>query len=205
MLPNPANWAILPDMDKTELETLNDADKWRLLYEIWATDGEQSDEKTAEISGVPRRTISYHRNKEGWAQRYRDEKLGLSNADVDVARIRWKRLLISGMARMEHIVYGKKEMRDHMGKVVLDDDGQPVMTWAAEHKDAVSAYRAIMDSVTNRDSGSMDTGAYETHVTRISEGETVEDPALLAAQILEETQAGVNTRIMTRSRTGRKV
>lgn len=184
-------------MNTEDLEQLSEPDKWRIIYEIWATDGEQSDEKTAELSGIPRRTISYHRNKENWSQRYKDEKMGLSNADVDVARIRWKRLLISGMARMEEIVYGKRVLRDQMGKVVLDDNDTPVMTWAAEHKDAIAAYRAIMDSVTNRDMGSLDTG-FDGHIVAITAGETVEDPALLAAQILEDTQHQVNTRILNK-------
>lgn len=193
-------------MKTEDLESLSEPDKWRLVYEIWATDGEQSDEKTAEVCGIPRRTISYHRNKENWARRYKDEKIGLSNADVDVARIRWKRLLISGMARMEAIVYGKVEMRDHMGKVVLDEaTGKPVMVWAADHKDAVSAYRAIMDTVTNRDMSGAAPETFDITPRAISEGETVDDPALLAAQILEDTQQQVNTRVMVRSKSGRKV
>jgi len=191
-------------MDMEHLEQLSDADKWRVVYEIWASDGEQSDEKTAEISGIPRRTISYHRNKERWSQRYKDDKVGLSAADVDVARIRWKRLLVNGMARMELIVYGRKPLRDQYGKPVLDDDGNPVMTWEADHREAISAYRAIMDSVTNRDMGSQ-VESYEAGIQSISEGETIDDPALLAAQILEETQAGVNTRVMAQQKRGRRV
>lgn len=189
-------------MNITDLEQLSDGDRWRLVYEIWATDGEQNDEKTSSLSGIPRRTISYHRTKEGWPQRFRDERLGLSSADVDVARIRWKRLLIDGMARMEHVVYGKTPLRDPFGKVVLDEEtGEPVMVYASRDMDAVSAYRSIMDTVTNRDMGSLDAaGTFEARVS-VGSGETVEDPALLAAQILEETQAGVNTRVMnTRGR-----
>lgn len=191
-------------MNTTDLEQLPDADKWRLIYEIWATEGEQNDYTTAEITGLARTTINYHRTKEGWPQRFREERLGLSNADVDVARIRWKRMLIDGQGRMEHIVYGKVELRDQFGKVVLDDNGQPIMTWAADHKDAIQAYRAIMDSVTNRDQGSLPGNEFEASVGRISDGETVTDPALLAAQILEETQGMVNTRVMASRGNGRR-
>lgn len=191
-------------MDAEHLEALSEPDKWRVVYEIWATDGLQNDYETAKITGIPRTSINYHRNKEGWSRRFREERLGLSNADLDVARIRWKRLLIDGQSRMEHIVYGRTQLRDQYGKVVAGDDGSPIMVYASKDSDAVSAYRAIMDTVTNRDMGSQ-SESYEGVITSMSDGEEIQDPAFLAAKILEETQHGVNTRVMIQSKMGRKV
>jgi hypothetical protein len=191
-------------MDTKNLEALSEPDKWRVVYEIWATEGNQNDRETAEITGVPRSSINYHRRMEGWARRFREEYLGLSNADIDVARIRWKRLLVDGMGRMEHIVSGKVVRTDPFGNAILDAQGQPEMIYAAKDSDAVSAYRAVMDTVTNRDMGSQ-TESYEGAITSISEGSEVDDPALLATRILEDIQHGVNTRTMVQSRRGRRV
>jgi len=191
-------------MEEKDLEALSEGDKWRVIYEIWATEGQQNDRQTAEITGVPRSSINYHRNKEGWTRRFREERLGLSNADVDVARIRWKRFLLDGVGRMEDIVYGKKIWRDAFGKVIEDETGQPIMVYASRDSDAVAAYRNIMETVTTRDMGSM-TETYEGTITQISEGEEIEDPALLATRILEDIQHGVNTRTMVQRQRGRKV
>lgn len=175
---------------------------WDKVYEVWAYECQQSDQKTAERTGIPRRTIAYHRGQEGWQDRFISAHYGISEQDLNLARIELRSLAKEGMQRrLRSIILDEVPVLDMMtGDPVLGEDGQPVMKWRASDKDAVAAMRVVTEYALDsaRDSG-LATPIPASFKVRSSNGDL--SPQDQAIAILEDNAAAVNTRIRKGKRT----
>lgn len=191
-------------------------------YEIWATTGARSDAKTAELTGVPRRTIAHWRVTYGWRERY----LSLSSEDAEtIARtavVQMRQGMDLVTERLLDIVGAKRPARKADGTVITDPEtGEPVMVWASKDNDAIKASQILAQYALGpaQTSPGLDTSipaSYRTHdlpqaeLAPLPEPEEAgpEDLASLraaAAQMLEETAMSVNTRVEPGRRRGERV
>jgi hypothetical protein len=175
---------------------------WDEVYRLWAYECGQSDRVTAERTGIPRRTVAYHRVSERWADRYIQDHYGLSEQDLNLARIDLRSLLKEGVQeRLRSIILDKVPATTLMGEPILHADGSPVMRWRASDKDAVNAMRIVsqytLDPARGADVSEPLPAAFRVLATE----ETDLSPQEQAIAILEENANSVNTRIQRGKRT----
>lgn len=190
-------------------------------YEIWAGPAGRSDVKTAELTGIPRRTISNWRLTHGWRERY----LRIGSEDGDLIAKTAVMTMRQGMdlvtERMIAIVGEKRPQLKADGSPVLDPEGNPVMVWASKDADAIKASQLLAQYALGpaNTAPGLDTSIPTTYqVSEALPGEyealpepedaTPEDLASLrqaAASMLEETAMRVNTRVEPGRRRGERV
>jgi hypothetical protein len=169
---------------------------WNEVYQVWAYRAGQNDHETARLTGIPRRSISYHHVSEGWADRYIHDHFGLSEQDVTLARIDMRALLKEGMRdRLRSVVLDKEPVLDAKGNPVLDADGEPVMRWRSSDRDAINAMRIVaqysLDPARDRDIATPLPAQFRVLPS-------TDDPLSLqeeAIRILETNAQSANTRI----------
>ena len=96
-------------------------------FQIWSTDAERNDTRTAELMGVPQSTVSYWHRTYGWDEQY----LRLVRPDgellANVARAEIRAALPAIVTRLQHIVAGRKPIfnadgKQRLGIVARDGD-----------------------------------------------------------------------------------
>lgn len=190
-------------------------------YEIWATTGNRQDAKTAELTGIPRRTIAHWRLTHGWRERY----LSLGSDDAELiartAVVQMRQGMELVTERLMDIVGSKRAARKADGSLLLDEHGEPVMVWASKDADAIKASQILAQYALGpaHNTPGLDTSvpasytvqplpSAETRELPDPEAATPEDLATLRAQaaaMLEETAMSVNTRIEPGRRRGERV
>lgn len=190
-------------------------------YEIWATTGTRSDAKTAELTGIPRRTIAHWRVTYGWRERY----LQLSSEDAEtIARtavVQMRQGMDLVTERLLDIVGAKRPARKADGTIITDDQGEPVMVWASKDNDAIKASQILAQYALGpaQTSPGLDTSIPASYtVAPIQQADVGELPdpdeakpedlgklRAAAAQMLEQTSMAVNTRVEPGRRRGERV
>lgn len=169
---------------------------WDDIYGMWAYECQQSDTATAEKTGIPRRTIAYHRQVEGWGDRYLDAQLGISEQDLNLAKIEIRALAKEGLQRrLRSIILDQVPVLDPFtGEPRTDEDGQPMLKWRASDKDAVAAMRIVSEYA-------LEPGRY-TEVSapipasyRVRNPDQELSPAEQAISLVESNVSATNTRI----------
>lgn len=183
-------------------------------FVIWAGEADRDDTKTAELVGVPVRTLQYWRSTYAWEQRYISE-LGPA---AELSAIQTRQMLrMAGPAmarRMLAILAEQRPLRNAIGDIILNE-GQPIMVYASKDSDAVQAAKVIAILGIGEETPTLGSSPYEARYTVPPEppppdpGEEENIGALRnrAVAMLEETVASVNTRatVKGRSRPGRKI
>jgi hypothetical protein len=112
------------------------SDRVNEAFEIWSTEAERNDTKTAELMGVPQSTVSYWHRTYGWDARY----LAMIRPDGEIMAGVALAMVRAGMPavtqRLLHITTAKKP--------VYDADGKPSgETYAAQDRDAIQAAKLL--------------------------------------------------------------
>ena len=190
-------------------------------YEIWAGAAGRSDAKTAELTGIPRRTIAHWRVTQGWRERY----LSVSSEDAALIARTAVVSMREGMGlvveRLVAIVGDKTPVRKADGTILVDPEtGETVMTWASKDGDAIKAGQLLAQYALGpaQTTAVVDTSlptTYAVHTGQLTyqalpepEDATPEDLQSLrqaAAQMLEETAMSVNTRVEPGRRRGERI
>ena len=105
-------------------------------FEIWSTEAERNDTRTAELMGLPQSTVSYWHRTYGWDQRY----LAFIQPDGDVfagvARAEIRAALPAIVTRLRHIVEARKP--------VYNEAGEPIgEVYASQDRDAIQAAKLL--------------------------------------------------------------
>lgn len=191
-------------------------------YEIWATTGARSDAKTAELTGVPRRTIAHWRSTYGWRERY----LSLSSEDAEtIARtavVQMRQGMDLVTERLLDIVGAKRPARKADGSLITDPEtGEVVMVWASKDNDAIKASQILAQYALGpaQTSPGLDTSipaSYSVGPMQHAQVGELPDPEeatpeqlaelrATAAQMLEATAMSVNTRVEPGRRRGERI
>jgi hypothetical protein len=172
---------------------------WDDVYKLWAYECNQSDRETAERCGIPRRTIAYHRVSERWADRYIHDHYGLSEADLNLARIDLRGLLKEGIReRLRSVILDKVPATTLLGEPILSEDGTPIMRWRASDKDAVNAMRIVTQYTLDPARGADLSTEPLPAAFRVLDPEQDLSPQEQAIAILEDNAAAANTRVRSR-------
>jgi hypothetical protein len=171
---------------------------WDDVYRIWAYEAGQNVSETARLTGIPRRTIAYHQTTERWPDRYISDHYGLSEADLNLAKIDLRSLLKEGVQqRLRSVILDKVQDTTIMGEPIYNEDGSPRMRWRATDKDAVNAMRIVsqytLDPARGADYQEPLPAAFTVH-----RDEAVMSPQDQAIAILEDNAAAANTRLRNR-------
>jgi hypothetical protein len=106
-------------------------------FQIWSTEAERNDTRTAELMGVPQSTVSYWHRTYHWDERYLTfiQPDGQLMAGVALAGMRAG--LPAVTERLLHIATAKKP--------VYDAAGQPIgEVYAAQDRDAIQAAKLLV-------------------------------------------------------------
>ena len=105
-------------------------------FEIWSTEAERNDTRTADLMGVPQSTVSYWHRTYRWDERYLSmiRPDGEIMAGVALAMVRAGMPMVT--QRLLHIATAKKP--------VSDADGTPIgEVYAAQDRDAIQAAKLL--------------------------------------------------------------
>ncbi len=126
-----------------ELDTTSEARAER-AFAVWAGEGERSDEKTAELTGIPRRTVAYYRRRDGWAERYVEAHEADSRQVARLARLEMRHALPAVVRRLSLIAGGVKPVRDKADALVYDAAGNVVLEPWSRDQDAIKAGEVLL-------------------------------------------------------------
>jgi hypothetical protein len=161
-------------------------------FEIWATDGDRNDTRTAELMGLPQSTVSYWHRTYAWDQRY----LAFIQPDGDVfagvARAEIRSALPAIVTRLRHIVEARKP--------VFNAAGEPIgEVYASQDRDAIQAAK-LLSQYGFEGSAGQDSPIFEAHAVVLPEvrtpdgEESVADLKRNVSAMIEATVLSVNTR-----------
>jgi hypothetical protein len=188
-------------------------------YEIWASTGARSDAKTAEITGVPRRTIAHWRTRYAWRDRYLSLASEEAEAIARTAVVQMRQGMDLVTERLLDIVGSKRPQRRADGTILTDETGEPVLVWASKDGDAIKASQILAQYALGspQSQAGLDTSIPTTY-REVLPAETYQLPEpeeagegdlaslrAAAAQMLEETAMRVNTRVEPGRRRGERV
>jgi hypothetical protein len=167
-------------------------------FEIWSTEAERNDTRTADLMGVPQSTVSYWHRTYRWDERY----LTLIQPDGEVMVRVGLAAMRAGMPmvtqRLLHIATAKK--------TVYDADGTPIgEVYAAQDRDAIQAAKLLTQyGLTDRPaddwSGALEARVHipsyeERNQAAPSKGEpSIAELRAQASRMIEATVQAVNTR-----------
>jgi hypothetical protein len=168
------------------------SDRLDEAFEIWSTEGDRNDTKTAELTGIPQSTVSYWHRTYGWDQRY----LAFIQPDGDVfagvARAEIRSALPAIVIRLRHIIEARKP--------VHNDQGEPIgEVYASQDRDAIQAAKLLtqygFEGGAGQDSPIFEAQAVVLPEFRTPDGEeSVADLKRHVSALIEETVQSVNTR-----------
>ena len=164
-------------------------------FEIWATEAERNDTKTAALLGLPQTTVSYWRRTYGWDQRY----LSFIQPDgvvfAGVARAEIRAALPAVVQRLRHIIESRKPVYNEAGELIGE-------VYASQDRDAIQAAK-LLSQVGFEGGAGQDSPVFEATASVVPEvREPDGEPSLAevkrqAVAMIEATVASVNTRPST--------
>jgi len=161
-------------------------------FEIWSTEADRNDTKTAELMGLPQSTVSYWHRTYGWDQHY----LAFIQPDGDVfagvARAEIRAVLPAVVTRLRHIVEARKPVYNEQGELIGE-------VYASQDRDAIQAAKLLsqygFEGGAGQDSTIFDAHAVVLPEARTTDGEqSVADLKRQVSAMIEATVASVNTR-----------
>lgn len=186
----------------------------QIAFSVFCSDGEQDTGKTAEITGISRRTIQYWAKRDDW----RGQWLTIGAPEAERAALQGKTMMRHGMPlvarRLLSIVGDLAPLRTSLGAIITDANGHPIMTWSSSDRDAVQAAKLLALyalgtplSATEVGDSSILTASYSMANDPEPEtgDESVADLRRMASAMLEETVQSVNTRVSSSNRRGKRV
>ena len=180
---------------------------------VWAAEGEQDTGKTAEITGIPRRTIQFWMKRDDW----RGQWLAHGAPEAERAAQQGRQMMRHAMPvvakRLLSIIGAQTQLRGPFGDLLTDADGAPLIGWASSDRDAVQAAKLLalygLGSPLSQTDVS-DGGVLNASYTVPSEALSAEPPEpgtesvaqlrAAASAAIESTVSAVNTRVSTRGR-----
>jgi hypothetical protein len=161
-------------------------------FQIWSTEAERNDTRTAALMGLPQTTVSYWRRTYGWDERY----LAFIQPDGEVfaglARTEIRAALPAVVARLRHIVEERTPIYNEQGEQIGE-------VYASQDRDAIQAAK-ILSQVGFEGGAGQDHVVFEAQSfvmpeVREPEGEeSLEDLRKRASAMIEATVQSVNTR-----------
>src|SRR5262245_37737077 len=100
---------------------------WAQIEAYWASEGECSDRKTAEWVGGALRTIGRHRLEGRWAEHFLAEHQVTLEMAAALAKVRIRAYLAEVTDELLAIITKREPVRDSAGRIITDDDGEPIV------------------------------------------------------------------------------
>jgi hypothetical protein len=186
-------------------------------YSIWCGEGEQDTGKTAELTGIPRRTIQYYMKRDGWRAQWVSENAIEADRAAAQGRQMMRHATPMVVRRLLHIVGATVPMRHALTGAVIEQDGAPVMVYAESAKDAVNAAKlltlyALGTPLSQTDVG--DSSILNAHYSVPNDtllppqddgSETTAQLRARASAMLEATAQSVNTRVTSTTQRKRRM
>lgn len=123
--------------------TEHDDSRRQNAFVLWCGEGEQNADKTAALCGVSRRTIYSWMKADEWRARW----ISATGPEAEAAAQQGKQMMRAAIPmlarRLIHIIGGEKPFRNLQGEIVRDSEGNPIMVWASDDKDAVQAAKLM--------------------------------------------------------------
>jgi hypothetical protein len=173
-------------------------------FEIWSTEGERNDTKTAQLMGLAQTTLSYWRRSYSWDQRYLVLIQPQADIMAGVAVAAMRAALPVVTQRLLHIATAKKP--------VVDADGHPIgEVYASQDRDAIQAAKLLaqygltdtpVDTLPNFIEAQVHLPPREDRdLADLSVGELRAE----ASRLLEATVQSVNTRVSSTQQRRKRV
>jgi len=186
-------------------------------FRTWCADGDRDDQKTADLCGVPRRTITDWKREEGWHEQY----LSAAGPMAELAAAEGKMMLRAAVPmmakRLIHIIGAIEPVRNLEGEPLYDEvTGKPRMRYSSMDKDAINAAKVLglvaLDDATGDMGNLAIPAAYSVQGgnTAIDMPEPnaeidINDLRRQASAMIEATVQAVNTRVTPKGQRGRRV
>jgi hypothetical protein len=161
-------------------------------FEIWSTEAERNDTRTAELMGLPQSTVSYWHRSYSWDQRYLTFIQPDGDVFAGVARAEIRSALPAIVQRLRSIVEARKPVFNDQGELVGE-------VYASQDRDAIQAAKLLsqygFEGGAGQDSPIFDAHAVVLPEVRTPDGEqSVADLKRQVSAMIEATVQSVNTR-----------
>ena len=160
-------------------------------FQVWSTDGDRNDTKTAALMGLPQATVSYWKRTYHWHARYLELLGPESDWLASLARAQIRAALPAVTERLQAIVSAKKPVFNAQGEQVGE-------TWASSDRDAVQAAKLLtqygLEGGAGQDLPVIEAQAAVSRHTP-TQALAAMSPEEQAIAILEANFAAANTRI----------
>ena len=132
-------------MQRTGVARQDENERADYAFSVWSRDGNQNLRQTAQLTGIPYRTIHYYASTRNWAQRHLEHMTAEAERGARIARNRMRMRLPQVEEELWQIITGKAPLRTREGMVVTDQDGTPVMDYAARPRDRAYAAKLYFE------------------------------------------------------------
>ena len=161
-------------------------------FEIWSTEADRNDTKTAELMGLPQSTVSYWHRTYGWDQRYLAFIQPNGDVFAGVARAEIRAALPAIVTRLRSIVEARKPVYNEAGELIGE-------VYASQDRDAIQAAKLLtqygFEGGAGRDIPVFNAHAVVLPEVRTPDGEeSVADLKRNVSAMIEATVQSVNTR-----------
>ncbi len=113
-------------------------------FEIWSTEAERNDTRTAQQLGVAQETVSYWHRKYGWDERWQE----VTAAEAELASRQGRQMMRLATPliaqRLLAIIGGERPLLKRDGSPQLDHDGNVIMVRGGNDKDAINAAKLLL-------------------------------------------------------------
>ena len=114
-------------------------------FSVWSRDGNQNLRQTAQLTGIPYRTIHYYASTRNWAQRHLEQMTPEAERGALIARNRMRMRLPELEEELWQIITGKAPLRTPKGTIVTDQDGNPILDYYALPRDRAYAIKLYLE------------------------------------------------------------
>ena len=156
-------------------------------FAVWCGEGNESLRATAELTGIPLRTVQYYASSRDWPARRLAQMTPAAEGAALLARNRMRLQLPQVGEALFEMITSKRPLRDSRGNTVQDDDGNVVMDFATPTRDRVYAIKVFLEyawfGIVPEEQRLL-TNAANTSPTAIDGAQSVSDAA---AAIIEAT------------------
>ena len=116
-----------------------------LAFSVWASDGNQNLRDTAELTGIPYRTIHYYARTRDWSSRLLAQQSPEAERGALMARNRMRMRLLDVEQELYGIITEKRPLRTLQGTIVRTPDGEPVLEYSAPARDRAYAIKLYFE------------------------------------------------------------
>jgi hypothetical protein len=113
-------------------------------FEIWSTQAERNDTRTAQQLGVAQETVSYWHRKYGWDERWQEVTAAEAERASRLGRQMMRRATPLIAQRLLAIIGGERPLLKRDGSPQLDHDGNVIMVRGGNDKDAINAAKLLL-------------------------------------------------------------